>query len=155
MSLIEEFHKCHDPSGPYIVENGWVYWPDGSRRESSAYGIMIDPPANDDHQLALYQRQYWQLLTTRKINEFNELKNALRSQARAAQTAGAYPPTAQDLERLKSLKSEVDSANAKLAEANEKVEATIPTEVKQRREAAEERVRAGGEFLDALEKVEI
>ena len=155
MSLITDFAKKHDPTGTMeYSERGWTYFPDGAVRENSNYGALREPPT-DPHQRAKAVGLYWSLRLKAAVSAFDELKQALKLHAHAAVRDGANPPNEESLAELKRRKAEVETIQAKSAEADANVQATIPAQQLERAAQKAARQKAGQAVADKLNRITV
>lgn len=149
-SIVQEFHERHGPD--YIQVEGWLLWPNGAYRESSPYGILVEPDP-DPRKRAERIAVYWSKRLDQAVTRFDEKKYQLRMAAHAAVKDGAVPPPEAELTALAELKKEVEYCRKQSEKAEGAAEKAVPEDVRERREMLNRNRNAGNEFSEKLAKI--
>jgi hypothetical protein len=147
---VREFHQRHGPE--FYCDNGWVYYADGSMREFSLYGALVDPPnartVEGEFMLAENRLKFASLKLQAAVNEFDELNERLS-------VANPANPAA-EIEKLKHLQQLVTERQRIKADAETALENThLGQKRAQRRQRWQEEEQRRLEFQQARRAIRI
>jgi hypothetical protein len=107
-----------------------LLYSNGAWRDSTPYGLLVDPP-DDDFERCKLVVEYRQELLKRAVNKFTDLKRAMQFVAKEAQRTIAHvspvtSPSKEDIADLRQLQAEVRACQAKLQEAKDDLDKHTP-----------------------------
>ena len=153
---LTEFDERH---GDFVVTQGWLLFEDGGTREShNPYGALIEPDED------LYKRsrlivKFHEIKLGLAVEQFSQRKNHLLSLARNTMRERfcCGPPMSREmaLEELQEFQEIVRTCQAKLEAAKKEAEANKPQSLVTSEKANEENRTRCGDFISALEKIEV
>jgi hypothetical protein len=145
----KEFEFKHGTQ--FVVENGWLYYPDGTKRENTpAYGVIVEPQS--DYEKAQGVLRYWQILLQRAVNKFSDWKALLKTRA---EDENIRNPTKDEIQDLRRLHSEVKKLQDICEQAEKQVERTKPVAVVERQSHFDEIRAEGAKIKQILESYEV
>jgi hypothetical protein len=125
--VIRQFDAKHGNTGIIIGQYpGVFYYADGSKRENNPYGYLADADEFSPQDRTRNQLRYHQELLRRARNKFDDMKQELHTQAKAAQRGQCNPPSQDDLAKLRELQRAVKQAQKGVNDAQAALTKLMP-----------------------------
>jgi hypothetical protein len=143
-----------------VLDDGWVLCSDGTLRENSASNFgTVRKPQSEYERCALVV-QYWQRKLDLAIEEFDDkramlLADARQRLSREGNPGGSPMDTTEAVSLLNNLKAKVNHAKEMLAEAEQNLERSTPTNMKKSQDIAEQNRQRLGDFVQSISAIEI
>lgn len=150
-SFAAEFDEEH--GGKYVGHNGWLYYPDGARRESIAMGLCLDPP-DDKFACAKAIVVYHKLVLERALNKFHVTKENVKAAAEQCLRNGDYFGDEEEaVKMLTKMKKEIAVLRQNLAAATQAVEDLKPKHLTTDQRITAENRRDAAKSVAAIKRI--
>jgi len=150
----------NEQNGCVVLSDGWVLHLDGTLQENSTSGYGTIKRPENEHEKSKLIVMFWQKKLELSIAEFDDKKvhwlaSARNSLGREGNPGGTPVETTEAVGILNTLKAKVDYAKEMLAEAEQKLEKSTPTQKKKDNNISEENRQRLGDFVGTIERIEI
>ena len=149
-----EFEELHGEGISEPDKPSWAIYPDGARRELTELGFNSGPPNDEHKRMSIVLRWHTEKLR-RATNKFLDAKASLRASSESAGRSGHPPPPDSEFERLKELRSVVRAHSKNVEDARQKLEDSIPPEIKHREKLRAENRQKNEEFKAILHGIKV
>lgn len=143
-----------------VLVDDWLLFPDGMMRENSTIkGAVTKKPANEFEKRRL-QKLFWEKKLELSIAEFDDKKAMLLGDVKQRLKQNGNPggcpmETTEAVALLNTLKSKVQHCQDMLAEAERNLEEATPLQLTKAKDIAEQNRARLGDFVSAVESIEI
>lgn len=151
-SFAAEFDKEH--GGTYVIHKGWIYYPDGARRETAATGLCLDPPDNK-LECAKAITVYHKLVLDKALDAFYEQKEHYKSFTESCLRDG-YPlpfDEGEAVEKLTKMRRDIAKLRQNFAAAKQAAEDLTPKQLTTSQRMAAENRRDAAKAADAIKRI--
>ena len=143
-----------------VVVGDWLLFPNGTMRENSTIKSAVTKKPADAHEKCRLQVLFWQKKLELSVAEFDDKKATLLGNVKHRLTQDRNPggcpmETTEAVGLLNTLKSKVQHCQDMLAEAEENLEEVTPPQLTKTRDIAEQNRQRLGDFVSAIENIEI
>lgn len=151
----KSFDAANGDDGIVSPDEQWILFSNGARREKSAYGVFIEPPASRKERVRNII-EYWETMLSRRVADFDQLKADLIQLTQPCKTLPGYIPgvNPDQVQQLKNLQREVKRIQAKITELREQLEKLNP-EQQQSRDFEARRASEMASLCNELESIKV
>lgn len=150
-SFAAEFDR--ENGGKYVVHNGWLYYANGARRESSAMGLCLDPP-DDKFACAKAIALYHKLVLDIALQEFHVCKDNFKAAAETCLRNGDYFGEEEDaVKMLTDMKKKIAVLRQNFTAATQAVENLKPKQLTTDQRMTAENRREAGRSISAIKRI--